>query len=131
MILIRLFLLSVLFLVLFVVRGILEVFDRNGLYSDNGMVAVSGGPPHGLTLDDDKFAALQSGEIPAEEALRSGLAEFYLDVQFDWGVCIKSIGLRRSLAIALFGLWLYVALQGDYRLAVALTVAIVLIEIGR
>jgi len=68
-----------------VVRGILEVFDRNGLYSDNGMVAVSGGPPHGLTLDDDKFAALQSGEIPAEEALRSGLAEFYLDVQFDLG----------------------------------------------
>jgi len=36
--------------------------------------------------------------------------------------------LRRSLAIALFGLWLYVALQGEYRLAVALAVAIVLIE---
>jgi len=30
--------------------------------------------------------------------------------------------------IALFGLWVWVALQGDYRLAVALAVAIVLIE---
>ena len=37
-------------------------------------------------------------------------------------------GGNRLLAIALFGLWLYVALCGDYRLAVALAVAIVLIE---
>jgi hypothetical protein len=36
--------------------------------------------------------------------------------------------LRRSLAIALFGLWLYVALQGDYRLAVALVVVIMIVE---
>lgn len=35
---------------------------------------------------------------------------------------------RRALAVALFGLWVWVALQGDYRLAVALAVAIVLIE---
>lgn len=35
---------------------------------------------------------------------------------------------HRALAIVLFGLWLYVALQGEYRLAVALAVAIVLIE---
>ncbi len=37
-------------------------------------------------------------------------------------------GGNRALLIALFGLWVWVALQGDYRLAVALAVAIVLIE---
>lgn len=37
-------------------------------------------------------------------------------------------GGYRLLLIALFGLWLYVALQGDVRLAAALAVAIVLIE---
>ena len=37
-------------------------------------------------------------------------------------------GGNRLLLIALFGLWVWVALQGDYRLAVALAVAIVLIE---
>lgn len=36
--------------------------------------------------------------------------------------------MRKVLAVILFGLWLYVAMQGEYRLAVALTVAIVLIE---
>ena len=35
---------------------------------------------------------------------------------------------HRALAIVLFGLWLYVALQGEYRLAVALAVVIMLIE---
>lgn len=35
---------------------------------------------------------------------------------------------HRALAIVLFGLWLYVALQGDYRLAIGLAVAIVLVE---
>jgi hypothetical protein len=37
-------------------------------------------------------------------------------------------GGNRLLLIALFGLWVWAALQGDYRLAVALAVAIVLIE---
>ncbi len=44
----------------------------------------------------------------------------------------RSTGFWRSggrlLLIALFGLWVWVALQGEYRLAVALAVAIVLIE---
>jgi hypothetical protein len=35
---------------------------------------------------------------------------------------------HRALAIALFWVWLCAALQGEYRLAVALAVAIVLIE---
>ena len=34
----------------------------------------------------------------------------------------------RALAIVLFGLWLWVALHGEYRLAVALALAIMLIE---
>ncbi len=45
----------------------------------------------------------------------------------------RSTGFWRSggnklLLIALFALWLYVAMQGDVRLAVALAVAITLIE---
>ena len=45
----------------------------------------------------------------------------------------RSTGFWRSggnklLLIALFGLWLYVALQGEYRLVLVLTVMIVLIE---
>lgn len=35
---------------------------------------------------------------------------------------------RRALAVALFGLWVWVALQGEYRLVLVLTVMIVLIE---
>lgn len=37
-------------------------------------------------------------------------------------------GGNRALLIALFGLWVWVALQGEYRLVLVLTVMIVLIE---
>lgn len=37
-------------------------------------------------------------------------------------------GGNRLLLIALFGLWVWVSLQGDYRLVLVLTVMIVLIE---
>lgn len=37
-------------------------------------------------------------------------------------------GGNRLLLIALFGLWVWVALQGEYRLVLVLTVMIVLIE---
>lgn len=41
--------------------------------------------------------------------------------------CWRSGG-NKLLLIALFGLWLYVALRGEYRLAVALAVAITIVE---